>query len=211
MNRLIERKGPKLGLIVTEGFEDTTLIGTGNPVGRRRPGEASAQHRSDRTARTADPEGADRGRQGARGLDRGRSSDRCTRRTCSDKIQFLVDEGVRGFVVVAAVVVPQPSARAAASSEIIEQEYHPAYLGAMPVFLSSDVAPRIYEYPRTMMTVLNAYLHQSMYEELSGIGDELRERGYRQPMMMIHNTGGMASRAAYLGGQHLQRGTRSPG
>jgi N-methylhydantoinase A len=63
----------------------------------------------------------------------------------------------------------------------------------MPVFLSSDVAPRMYEYPRTMMTVLNAYLHQSMYEELSGIGDELRDRGYRRPMMMIHNTGGMAS------------------
>jgi N-methylhydantoinase A/oxoprolinase/acetone carboxylase beta subunit len=32
-----------------------------------------------------------------------------------------------------------------------------------------------------------------MYEELSGIGDELRDRGYRRPMMMIHNTGGMAS------------------
>jgi N-methylhydantoinase A/acetophenone carboxylase len=63
----------------------------------------------------------------------------------------------------------------------------------MPVFLSSEVAPRIYEYPRTMMTILNAYLHQSMYEELSGIGDELRDRGYRRPMMMIHNTGGMAS------------------
>ena len=27
MNRLIERKGPKLGLLITEGFEDTTLIG----------------------------------------------------------------------------------------------------------------------------------------------------------------------------------------
>ena len=77
--------------------------------------------------------------------------------------------------------------------EIIQQEYHSAFLGAMPVFLSSDVAPRMYEYPRTMMTVLNAYLHQSMYEELSGIGDELRDRGYRRPMMMIHNTGGMAS------------------
>jgi N-methylhydantoinase A/acetophenone carboxylase len=32
-----------------------------------------------------------------------------------------------------------------------------------------------------------------MYEELSGIGDELRELQYQRPMMMIHNTGGMAS------------------
>ena len=27
MNKLIERKGPKLGLIMTEGFEDTVLVG----------------------------------------------------------------------------------------------------------------------------------------------------------------------------------------
>ena len=27
MNKLIERKGPKLGLIATEGFEDTLLVG----------------------------------------------------------------------------------------------------------------------------------------------------------------------------------------
>ena len=66
----------------------------------------------------------------------------------------------------------------------------------MPVFLASEVAPRIYEYPRTMMAILNAYLHQAMYEELSGIGDELRDRGYRRPMMMVHNTGGMASCSA---------------
>jgi hypothetical protein len=41
----------------------------------------------------------------------------------------------------------------------------------MPVFLSSEIAPGS-EYPRTMMTLLSAYLHQSMYEELTGIGDE---------------------------------------
>ena len=27
MNKLIERKGPRLGLIMTEGFEDTVLVG----------------------------------------------------------------------------------------------------------------------------------------------------------------------------------------
>ena len=109
-----------------------------------------------------------------------------------EQIQYLVDAGVRGFVVSLLWSFLEPG-HERGIKEIIEQEYHSAYLGAMPVFLSSEVAPRMYEYPRTMMTVLNAYLHQSMYEELSGIGDELRERGYRRPMMMIHNTGGMAS------------------
>ena len=77
--------------------------------------------------------------------------------------------------------------------ELILEEYNEAYLGHMPIFLSSEVAPRIYEYPRTMMTVLNAYLHQAMYRELVGIAEELRDRAYRQPLMMVHNTGGMAS------------------
>ena len=66
-------------------------------------------------------------------------------------------------------------------------------LGNLPIFLSSAVVPLIYEYPRTMMTVLNAYLHQAMYRELVGIAEELRDRAYRQPLMMVHNTGGMAS------------------
>jgi N-methylhydantoinase A/acetophenone carboxylase len=77
--------------------------------------------------------------------------------------------------------------------ELIEREYNETYLGSMPVFLASEVSPRKFEYTRTTMTILNAYLHQSMYEELIGIGQELRRGGYRNPLMMVHNTGGMAS------------------
>src|SRR3989337_663335 len=62
----------------------------------------------------------------------------------------------------------------------------------MPVMLSSDVAPKRWEYTRANTTVLNAYLHQAMREELAGMGDELRARGYARPMMMVHTTGGMA-------------------
>ncbi len=77
--------------------------------------------------------------------------------------------------------------------ELIEREYNETYLGSMPVFLAGEVSPRKFEYTRTTMTILNAYLHQSMYEELIGIGQELRRRGYGNPLMMVHNTGGMAS------------------
>ena len=77
--------------------------------------------------------------------------------------------------------------------EPIEREYNETYLGSMPVFLASEVSPRKFEYTRTTMTILNAYLHQSMYEELIGIGQELRHGGYRNPLMMVANTGGMAS------------------
>ena len=191
MNRLIEHKGPKLGLLITEGFEDTTLIGRasqwsdGVPIKYQR-----------------NIAGIDRpepliGKELIVGVkERVDSRGKIVRPLDEDdllaKIQYLVDAGVRGFVVSLLWSFLEPG-HERRIKEILEQEYHAAFLGAMPVFLSSDVAPRMYEYPRTMMTILNAYLHQSMYEELSGIGDELRARGYRQPMMMIHNTGGMAS------------------
>ena len=76
--------------------------------------------------------------------------------------------------------------------ELIEAEYPEAYLGAMPIMLSSEVVPKRWEYTRTNTAVLNAYLHQSMWEELSGMGDELRDAGYTPGIMMVHNTGGMA-------------------
>ena len=191
MNKLIERKGPRLGLLITEGFEDTTLIGHGSqwadgiPLKYQRniarverpepliPKEliVGVQERVDSTGSIVRPLN---------------ESDLLT------KIQYLVDKGVRGFVVCLlwSFLNPEHELRV---KQMIQEEYHSAYLGAMPVFLSTEVAPRTGEYPRAMMTILNAYLHQSMYEELSGIGDELRDRGYTRPMMMIHNTGGMAS------------------
>lgn len=191
MNRLIEHKGPKLGLLLTEGFEDTTLIGRAsqwsdgvplkyqrNIAGVDRPEPLVGKELIVGVRERVDSRG-----EVVRPLDE---------RDLLAKIQYLVDAGVRGFVVslLWSFLAPAHERRI---KQIIEEEYHAAFLGAMPVFLSSEVAPRMYEYPRTMMTVLNAYLHQSMYEELSGIGDELRDRGYRRPMMMIHNTGGMAS------------------
>ncbi|HEY1367379.1 MAG TPA: hydantoinase/oxoprolinase family protein [Gaiellaceae bacterium] len=191
MNRLIERKGPKLGLLITEGFEDTTLIGRGSQWSDGIPLKYQRN-----IARVERPEplipkelivGVKE-----RVDSRGEIVRPIDEQDLLAKIQRLVDEGVRGFVVSLLWSFLNP-AHERRIKEIVEQEYHAAYLGAMPVFLSSDVAPRMYEYPRTMMTILNAYLHQSMYEELSGIGDELRDRGYSRPMMMIHNTGGMAS------------------
>ena len=109
-----------------------------------------------------------------------------------EQLRGLVDKGPRAFVVslLWSFLNPIHEQRI---KELILQEFSDAYLGHMPVFLTSEVAPRIFEYPRTMMTILNAYLHQEMYRELSGISQELRDREYRRPLMLVHNTGGMAS------------------
>ncbi|MDP6619186.1 MAG: hydantoinase/oxoprolinase family protein, partial [Nitrospinota bacterium] len=190
-NTLIERTGPKLGLITTAGFEDTIFIGrcsqwadgipfkfARNIARIRRPEPlidksmvVGAKERIDSNGEVIYP------------LDEEKFL---------EQLGGLVDNGARAFVVslLWSFVNPVHEERIA---ELIRAEYNDAYLGNMPVFLSSEIAPRIYEYPRTMMTILSAYLHQSMYAELIGITEGLRDRRYRRPLMMIHNTGGMAS------------------
>jgi N-methylhydantoinase A/oxoprolinase/acetone carboxylase beta subunit len=191
MNNLIERKGPRLGLIMTEGFEDTVLVGRAsqwsdgipfkeqrNIAGADKPLPLIPKHLTVGVKERVDYRG------------------RIVRPLDEDhflgQLDALVDAGVRGFVVSLLWSFMNP-AHEQRIRGLIEHEYNETYLGSMPVFLSSEVSPRKYEYTRTTMTLLNAYLHQSMYEELIGIGQELRRGGYRNPLMMVHNTGGMAS------------------
>ncbi len=191
MNKLIERKGPRLGLIATEGFEDTLLVGRGSqwsdgvPFKEQRNIAASVKPEPliPKHLTVGVKERIDYRGEVLRPLDEDHFLAQLDR---------LVDQGVRGFVVslLWSFLNPEHEQRI---RELIEREYNESYLGSMPVFLSSEVSPRKFEYTRTTMTVLNAYLHQSMYEELIGIGQQLRGGGYRKPLMMVHNTGGMAS------------------
>ncbi len=191
MNKLIERKGPRLGLIMTEGFEDTVLIGRasqwsdGIPFKEQRniAGADKPQPLIPKDLTVGVKERVDYRGEIVRPLDEDHFLAQLDR---------LVDAGVRGFVVSLLWSFMNPT-HERRIQELIEREYNDTYLGSMPVFLSSQVSPRKLEYTRTTMTILNAYLHQSMYEELIGIGQELRRGGYRNPMMMVHNTGGMAS------------------
>jgi N-methylhydantoinase A/acetophenone carboxylase len=191
MNKLIERKGPRLGLIMTEGFEDTVLVGRAsqwsdgisfkaqrNIAGADKPTPIIPKDLTVGVKERIDYRG-----EVLRPLDEDHFL---------SQLDALVDAGVRGFVVSLLWSFMNP-VHELRIRELIEREYNETYLGSMPVFLASEVSPRKFEYTRTTMTILNAYLHQSMYDELIGIGQELRRGGYRNPLMMVHNTGGMAS------------------
>jgi N-methylhydantoinase A/oxoprolinase/acetone carboxylase beta subunit len=191
MNKLIERKGPRLALIATEGFEDTLLIGRASQWS---DGISFKEQRNIAAARKPEPLIPKGLTVGVR--ERVDSSGAVLRPLDEDhflsQLDALVDQGVRGFVVTLLWSFLNP-VHERRIRELIETEYNETYLGSMPVFLSSEISPRKFEYTRTTMTVLNSYLHQSMYEELIGIGQQLRGGGYHKPLMMVHNTGGMAS------------------
>ncbi len=190
MNILIQRKGSNLGLLTTEGFEDTVLIGKGSQWM-----DGLTYHEVRNIARATKPEPLIP-REMTVGIKEridcfGRIVRPLDEEDVREKLRYLVDKGARGFVVslLWSYVNPIHEHRI---EEIIKEEYPESYLGSMPVVLSSKVLPKRYEYQRTNASILNAYLHQSMADELRGMGDELRDLGYQKPMMMVHNSGGMA-------------------
>ncbi|MAF47841.1 MAG: hydantoinase/oxoprolinase family protein [Rhodospirillales bacterium] len=190
MNTLLQRKGPKLAFIATEGHQDVLRIAKGASWM-----DAAVIREIRNVARITKPKPL---------IDQANVFAVRERLDCFGEIvrpldedhfleglRGLVDDGVRGFVVCLLFAYLNP-VHERRIRELIESEYPEVYLGAMPIMLSSDVAPKRWEYTRANTAILNAYLHQSMWEELAGMGDELRERGYRGAMMMVHNTGGMA-------------------
>ncbi|ALS21963.1 hydantoinase/oxoprolinase family protein [Paenibacillus naphthalenovorans] len=190
MNRLIERKGPRLGLITTEGHEDAVHIGRGaqwidgTRLAERRnlPIQQKPQPIVDREMIVGVKERIDAKGKVIRPLD----EDDVRR-----KVRTLVDRGARAFVVSLLWSFVNPS-HEKRIKEIIREEYREYHVGYLPVILSHGVVSRLGEYERTNTAILDAYLQRSMQIELSGTWDKLREKGYRGPFMMVHNTGGCA-------------------
>jgi len=190
MNTLLQRTGPRLALITTEGFEDIV------PIGKGASWADQLTFREIRNlARISKPEPLISREMTVGVKERVNSRGEIIRpldeEDFLEKLQHMVDRGARGFVVSLLFSYANPS-HERRIAEIIRKEYPDFYLGAMPVVLSSEVTPKQNEYTRTVTTILNAYLHYSMWEQISGTGDELRNSGYEKTIMMVHNSGGMA-------------------
>jgi len=190
MNTLIQRTGPKLGLITTAGQEHMLLVG-------RSRSWADGLHPRERRymylARKPEPLITHDMTVGVRErIDCfGNVAIPLQREEVRQKIQTLVDRGARGFVVSLLWSFLNPEHERLVR-EVIQEEYPDRYLGNMPILLSSEVQPKWHEYPRTNVTILSAYLHTEMTEQLSALGEELRDYGYKKPLSIINNVGGVA-------------------
>jgi N-methylhydantoinase A/acetophenone carboxylase len=190
LNRLIERKGPRLGLITTEGHEDVVLIGRG---AQWIDGTRVAERRNLAIQKKPDPliprehivgvkERIDSRGQIVRPLDE---------EDVRAKVRTLVNRGVRGFVVSLLWGFLNPT-HEKRIKEIIRDEYKEFHIGFLPVVLGGQVVGKLGEYERTMAAILDAYLQRSMQIELSAMWDKLRDRGYTKPLLMIQSSGGIA-------------------
>ena len=190
MNRLVERKGPRLGLITTEGHEDATLIGRGSQwtdgtrISERRNLAVQAKPKPlvERDMIVGISERVDSAGQVVRKLD---PDDVRT------KLRELVDKGARAIAVSLLWSFANPEHELLVRS-IIREEYKGYHVGYLPVVLSHEVVGKVGEYERTMTAILDAYLQTSIKFELEATWDELRKHGYRGTFLLTHNTGGSA-------------------
>jgi N-methylhydantoinase A/oxoprolinase/acetone carboxylase beta subunit len=190
LNRLIEKKGPRLGLITTEGHEDVVLLGRGaqwidgTRVSERR--NLAVQNKPDplipRDMIVGVKERVDSRGYIIRPLDEN---------DVREKVRYLTSRGARGFVVALLWGFLNP-ANERRVKQIIRDEYKEFHIGYLPVVLAGQVVGKLGEYERTMAAILDAYLQRSMQIELSAMWDKLREKGYSKPLLMIQSSGGIA-------------------
>ena len=189
-NALIERKGPRLGLLTTAGYRASVPLSRAKGYGVGLPHK---QQMDVPNAQRPDPivpipmilevrERIDWNGDVILALDE---------EDLRARIRQLVDKGAEAIVVVLAnsVVNPKHELRI---REVFLRDYPAHMLGAIPMLLSHQVAGRKGEYARAMSTIMDGFLHQVMYHGLGTLELNLRAAGYDKPMLVNHNSGGMA-------------------
>ena len=134
MNALIERKGPKLGLITTAGFEDTIYIGKGSQWAH---GLTLEEQKKIVALKKPEPLIPRKLTVGLR--ERvdcfGQVVIPLKEEEVLKKVQYLVDRGCQGFVI-SLLWSFMNSAHEKMVKEVIEEEYPEVYLGSFPILLS---------------------------------------------------------------------------
>jgi N-methylhydantoinase A len=189
-NALIERRGPRVGLITTAGFEAMVPLSRGRGYGEGLPDRL---RRDLPMAERPEPLVPIQMIVGIRErvAETGAVLMAVDPEDVRTQVRELVDNGVQAFVVslVNAVVHPEHELLV---EELIREEFPEHLLGSAPIILSHLVGGRKGEYARTSSAILDAFLHNAMYHGLSTLELNLRDNGYQKPMLVIHNSGGMA-------------------
>jgi N-methylhydantoinase A len=189
-NALIERKGPRLGLLTTDGFRSSVPLtrakgySTGLPY-KQQMDVPNAQRPDAIVPIPMILEVRER-------VDyAGAVVMKLNEDQLREQLRELVDRGAEVIVVVLANSVVNP-VHELRIREIFLEEYAGHMLGAIPMLLSHQVAGRKGEYVRAMSTIIDGFLHQVMYHGLGTLELNLRNAGYTKPMLCNHNSGGMA-------------------
>ena len=189
-NALIERKGPRVGALVTTGFKSTIPLSRARGYGE---GLSEGEQMDIPNAKRPPPiVPIPMIREVRERVDYlGQVFWRLDEDDVRLRIRELVDAGAEALVVAFTNSVVNPTHELRVR-EIFLEEYPGHLLGAIPMLLSHQVAGRKGEYARSSSTIMDAFLHQTMYHGLGTLELNLRTQGYEKPMLVSHNSGGMA-------------------
>ena len=163
-NIIAERKGPRIGMLVSEGT-GTALYGEGTSPA---VGRLIASHNIVEL------------------------TDGASDREVLAAIRGLLEDGVRRIAVSMRGSFGDDSAEQAVR-RLVDDNFPDHYLGAVPLVLGSEIVRHPDDQTRTHMALVNAYVHTPLAVALFKAEDELLERhNYRRPLYIAHVNGGVA-------------------
>jgi N-methylhydantoinase A len=170
-NTVVERRGARVGLLVTRG-DEARLTGQ---LGEFVPAEL-VRGVSERTG------------------DDGTVVTEPSEDDLAAGVRELLERGV-GLLVISFANAHRNDANELAARHFLDASYPRHYLGAVPLMLGSRVSLAADDAGRTALAVVNAYLHPSLVRALYRAEDHTRDRGLRRPLLVV-NTDGSTSRVA---------------
>jgi N-methylhydantoinase A len=172
-NLLVQRSGPRLGLIVTAGHERSLY---GNDVaeilGRYVPADMVVgvkEEVDDRGTIVRAVEGAE----------------------LLAAVRQLIAGSARMIVISLRNAWRNPHNEWLAR-ELIRDRYPVHYLRSVPLQLGTEVMHVADDRARTNSAIINAYIHADMARALYRAEDRLREAGFPRPLLVVHASGGSA-------------------
>jgi N-methylhydantoinase A len=187
-NIVLEEKGARVGLLVTENFEQVLHLARSQT-----PGPLAGWIIMQKPDPLADLEltRGIRERVSARG-DVITPLDEVSARKA---VRELIELGAEAITIslLHSYANPQHEQRLKAIVEEIEPD--------MTVSLSSEILPEFREYERTLVTVMNAYVRPSMRRYLNGFADKLNSIQFQPSVNIVRSDGGLMS---------VERASQSP-
>ena len=164
-NVLAELRGPRIGLLISQGHEFDLYSATGDAA------------ILNRFLDSRDVIGV---------------SDTATETEIMNAARSLLESGVRRICISLKQAHRNPE-RELAHKRTIDQQYPDHFLGSVPVLAGSDISKSADDKTRTACAVLNAYTHGALAATLFKAEDELRETSkYSGTFLVSHVNGGVA-------------------
>ncbi len=184
-NALIQRRGARVGLITTRGFEDTLIIARG-PVGRvgGLPQKLAMDFLHTEPPEPLVPKALTRG-VAERVTATGEVLAPVDPDDARSAIAELLERGIDSLAVCLLWSFRDPTHEreiAALAAEVAP---------GLRVNLSSDVAPRMGEFERAVTTVVNAYVGPLTERYVSALQAGLESQGLGQPIQVMKASGGV--------------------